>query len=71
MIYKTKENDVLDGILWQIFGFCNEALLQDTYSLNPGLCNYGAILPAGLSVVVPAEVQSQATDQDKGVKLWD
>lgn len=63
MLYKTKENEMLDWICWKHYGFeAVEAVLKE----NPGLAEYGSLLPAGLIIKLPIVKKTNAT-----IKLWE
>jgi len=62
------QNDTVDALCWRHYGRTagvTEAVLE----ANPGLADYGPILPQGLSVQMP---EAQATaPQRQMVNLWD
>lgn len=68
--YKTQAGDVLDGVIYRIFGYCNDAALTTVYGMNYGLADYGPILPRGVLVALPDSLDTQ-TPNDTAVKLWD
>lgn len=67
----SHDGDVLDAIIWRNLGNCNDSLLLTVYGLNPGLCEAGAVLPAGREVILPAEIPAEDSNVDTGFKLWD
>lgn len=66
MYYKTKENDILDLICWNYYGFSSGAV-EIVLRANPGLAEY-ELLPAGLIIKLPV---IQKETQKQVVKLWD
>ncbi|WP_264376336.1 MULTISPECIES: tail protein X [Wolbachia] len=66
MCYKTKENDMLDLICWNYYGFSSGAV-EIVLRANPGLAEY-ELLPAGLIIKLPV---IQRTIQKQVIKLWD
>jgi len=65
-IYTTREGDTADFIAWKIYGTSRptEAMLN----ANPGLADYGTLLPAGIEVTLP---EVEAPGKTEGVRLWD
>lgn len=51
--YKTQDGDVLDGLIYRIFGYCNDDALAQAYALNQNLADYGPVLPAGVTITLP------------------
>lgn len=66
--YITREGDVLDWIVWRQYGRLQERLVELVLEANRGLADYGPILPAGVSVVLPELPRATRT---QGVRLWD
>lgn len=67
--YRTKEGDTADYIAWKYYGRQDGRVVEQLLDANPGLADYGPLLPAGLLVTLPdIEVKQEATS---GVKLWD
>ncbi|MDF7673554.1 tail protein X [Acetobacteraceae bacterium ESL0709] len=71
--YRTQDGDVLDGIIHSAYGVCTDSMLRAVLEANPGLADQGALLPAGLLVRLPDDMQE--TDKDnsdsQAVHLWD
>jgi phage tail protein X len=66
--YLTRAGDMLDLISWRHYGFhagTAEAILATNYSLSAR----PAVLPAGLTIVLPDLPQPRATLP--AVRLWD
>lgn len=51
MQYRTKEGDVVDAICYREYS--NAALFVQVYEANPGLVDYGPVLPGGLLIELP------------------
>ena len=65
---RANQNDTVDSLCWRYYGRTagvTEAVLQ----ANPGLADYGPVLPLGLVVNMP-EAQTSAP-QRQMVNLWD
>jgi phage tail protein X len=53
-IYTTRDNDVLDEVVWRYYGRQDNGLAESVLEANRGLADYGQELPAGLEIVMPA-----------------
>jgi phage tail protein X len=51
--YTTRENDVLDEIVWRYYGSQDNGLLESVLEANRGLADYGPQLPTGLTITMP------------------
>lgn len=51
--YTTRENDVLDEIVWRFYGRQDNGLLESILEANRGLADYGPELPTGLTITMP------------------
>lgn len=51
----TEDGDVLDLMVWKHYRSRASRIVERVLDANPGLCEYGPVLPAGLSVLLPAE----------------
>ena len=49
----TQENDTLDSVIFRSLGIVTDELLEEAYTLNPDLADYGETLPAGVVVKLP------------------
>jgi phage tail protein X len=67
MIYKTRQNDVIDWICWRHYGFTSGAVEQ-VIRANPGIAEYDDFLPEGLLVNLPTVDKQTFVKQ---VRLWD
>lgn len=65
---RAQQNETVDALCWRHYGRTagvTEAVLE----ANPGLADYGPILPQGLTVQMP-EART-AAPQRQMVNLWD
>lgn len=57
--YRTKDGDVVDDICYRQYG--RSEYTPEVYLANPGLAEYGPVLPAGLFIqlpeIAPPEIQ--------------
>ena len=67
--YSTREGDVLDEIVWRHYGVTNSAMLRQVFAANPTLAEQPAVMPAGVSIVLP-DIE-QPAEETAGVSLWD
>lgn len=66
-IYKTSSGDALDAICFAHYG--NEYAVLAVLNANRGLCNYPAVLPPGVDILLPdIEEPSESVDI---IRLWD
>jgi phage tail protein X len=68
MQYVTKDGDVADAIAWNYYGTRDGLVVENLLAANPGLADYGPILPAGVTVTLP---DLTPTPTQNTVKLWD
>lgn len=67
-IYQCKDGDTVDFVAWKFYGGTDNRVVEQVLEANPGLADKGAILPAGLEIILP-EIAKPTTQA--GVKLWD
>lgn len=65
---RTNQNDTVDALCWRFYGR-TAGITEAVLEANPGLADYGPILPQGLVVNMP-EAQASAP-QRQMVQLWD
>lgn len=66
--YSTSEGDMADEIAFKQYGTTEARVVEQLLDANPGLADYGPVLPAGVVVALPdIDVTAKAT----GTKLWD
>ena len=66
-IYRTKEGDTLDFIVWKQYGQTS-GVVEQVLLENQNLANYGEVLPAGILITLP---DISTTVVDNGINLWD
>ena len=64
VIYTTKENDVLDWIVWRHYG--TTSVLEQVMSANPNITDEK--LPAGIEIKLPYIEAVKTTKRE--IKLW-
>jgi phage tail protein X len=67
-IYTTRDGDTADYIAFKFYGSLAGQAVEQLLEANPGLADYGPILPGGLQVNLP---KLAAASKVKGVALWD
>ncbi|CAG2144354.1 hypothetical protein LMG31506_02988 [Cupriavidus yeoncheonensis] len=67
--YVTSDGDMADAIAWNYYGTRDGRTVELLLDANPGLADYGPVLPAGVTITLP-DLATPATTT-KGVKLWD
>lgn len=65
---RSRDGDSVSLILWQQLQRDDDEAEEALYQLNPGLEQYGPILPAGIEVTLP---ELAAKTPDKVVNVWD
>lgn len=63
----TCAGDTVDEICMQRYGK-TQGITEQVYEGNPGLCEKGVMLPAGLRIYLPDVAQSSTKET---VQLWD
>lgn len=66
--YNTRAGDTVDYIAWKYYGTTAGRTTEQLLEANPGLADYGPVLPDGIQIVLP-DITKPATQ--RGVKLWD
>ena len=69
MLYRCKQNDVLDAICKKNYG-TEHGTTEGVLSANPGLADKGTHLPLGLLIHLPS-VEEPITPVQKTIQLWD
>ena len=65
---KTRAGDTVGLLLHYHLGRDDDVAEKAIFDANPGLASYGAVLPAGVDVVIP-DIDSPAAQ--KVVRSWD
>lgn len=68
LVYVTEDGDTVDSITWRQYQTRAGLIMEKVLSANPGLADYGPILPAGVKVNLPDIAQPAVK---KSIKLWD
>ncbi|WP_019221584.1 tail protein X [Bartonella senegalensis] len=67
-LYVTKEGDMVDAICWKYYAKRQQALaVERVYAANFGLADYGPILKAGITILLPTLPYPKATPV---IRLW-
>ena len=62
----ARQGDLVDLICWRHYGYTAE-VTEQVLGANPGLSDYGPILPHGLPIQLPDPAPRPA----QSVQLWD
>lgn len=65
---RTQQHDTVDALCWRHYGR-TAGVTEVVFNTNPGLADYGPVLPLGLTVQMP-EAQTAAPQRQR-VNLWD
>jgi phage tail protein X len=68
MQYRTKDKDMLDAICWKHYNRQSGAV-EAVLEANPGLADFGTVMPAGLLIELPELSDSNNTTVT--LRLWD
>ncbi|WP_455475505.1 tail protein X [Bartonella sp. B17] len=67
-LYITEEGDMVDAICWKYYPKGQQALaVERVYAANHGLANYGALLKAGITIILPSLPYPKATPV---IRIW-
>lgn len=61
------QGDTLDALCFRHYG-CTEGVVERGLAANPGLADFGVILPYGTAIELPA---INTAPQRESVNLWD
>ena len=53
MIYTTRQNDLLDDVVFRFYGDTDNGIVETVLEANRGLADHGPILPAGIDIELP------------------
>jgi phage tail protein X len=65
---RSRDGDTVSQILWLALGREDDEAEEALYELNPGLEQYGPVLPAGINIKLP-ELEDPAPAEV--VNVWD
>ncbi len=68
MQVRARQNDTLDLLCWRYLGQTGD-VVEAALMLNPGIAEFGPILPHGHLVTLPD--QRPAPSRNQTVQLWD
>lgn len=68
MDYITRQNDILDDVVFRYYGDTEGRAVERVLEANPGLADLGARLPAEVTIALPDRPVEAAKTL---VKLWD
>lgn len=66
--YRTSQGDTADQIAWRQYGTQTGRVVEQLLNANPGLADYGPILPAGLVISLP---DIKPATETAGIRLWE
>ena len=67
--YRTQAGDMLDEICWLYYGRTH-GTVERVLEANPGLADYGPVLPAGVLVTLPV-IERQEAQGKVAPAPWD
>lgn len=67
--YITRQGDTLDFLCWRHYGTERGGTVEAVLNANPGIGDYGPVLPAGVAVVLPDLVQP--AQAEAVINLWE
>ncbi|WP_269503712.1 tail protein X [Burkholderia sp. IMCC1007] len=70
MEVRALQGETVDALCWRALGR-TRGIVELVLDLNPGLAQYGPILPHGLLVELPEEVPQAAQSGAERLQLWD
>jgi phage tail protein X len=53
MEYLTRQNDILDDVVFRAYEDTDRRIVETVLEANRGLADYGPVLPAGILIVLP------------------
>ena len=68
MEYSTRQNDLLDDVVFRYYGDTDRRIVEDVLEANRGIADYGPELPAGLTITLPERAPAAA---ETLTRLWD
>ncbi|WP_068083155.1 tail protein X [Novosphingobium rosa] len=65
----TLDKETLSALCWRVLGTSRGGVMEQALNLNPGIASRGAVLPAGITVILPDVATDQPATLDV-VQLW-
>ncbi|MCF6459106.1 tail protein X [Pseudoalteromonas sp. MMG024] len=65
---RTIDGDTIDGVLYQHLGDYSAKTEDSFYKLNPNVARIGAVLPAGVTLIIPDPIVEQSSER---LSVWD
>lgn len=65
--YRTSDGDMADEIAFRHYGTTSSGVVEQLLAANPGLADYGPVLPAGLVITLPV---TDTVTKTEGLRLW-
>lgn len=65
----SQDKETVSALCWRVLGTSAGGVLEQTLDLNPDLAAMGPLLPAGVTVTLPAVATNQPATLDV-VQLW-
>lgn len=65
--YISSDGDTVDFVAWKHYGTLKGQITEQVLAANPGLADYGPILPAGVTITLP---DVDKVSKVEGIKLW-
>lgn len=69
MTYLSKQNDILDDVVFRFYGDTDGRIVERVLEANPGLADHGPVLPAGIEIELPERDPSPPVQTL--TRLWD
>jgi phage tail protein X len=69
MDYVTRQNDILDDVVFRYYGDLTGRAVERVLEANRGLADFGPVLPAGVTISLPD--QPVETPENNLTRLWD
>ena len=69
MLYLTRQNDILDDVVFRYYGDTSRRIVETVLEANRGLADHGPVLPAGLTITLPD--RNPEPPAESLTRLWD
>lgn len=67
-VVRSRDGDTVSQVLWLVSGRNDDEAEEALYEVNPGLEQYGPVLPEGVEIKIP-EFPEKAPE--RVVNIWD